>query len=87
MFVLFTLLKLTLDECKTLTKILTRNPSQQFPQTSAHFMHNKVRDKKTGKKQPCNDPGKSIVHTSSLPAFESGSEENRSMSGLLETPT
>ena len=50
MFVLFTLLKLTLDECKTLTKISTRNLSQQFPQISARFGHDKIRNKKTGKK-------------------------------------
>ena len=37
MFVSFTVLKLTLDERKTLTKISTRNRSQQFPQTSARF--------------------------------------------------
>ena len=42
-FVLFTLLKLTLDERKTLTKILTRNLSQQFPQTSARFGHDEIR--------------------------------------------
>ena len=48
-FVLFTLLKLTLDECKTLTKISTRNLSQQFPQISTRFGHGKIRNKKTGK--------------------------------------
>ena len=42
-FVLFTLLKLTLDEHKTLTKISTRNLSQQFPQTSACFGHDEIR--------------------------------------------
>ena len=42
-FVLFTLLKLTLDERKTLTKISMRNLSQQFPQTSARFGHNEIR--------------------------------------------
>ena len=36
-FVLFTLFKLTLDERKTLTKILTRKPLTTVPQTSAHF--------------------------------------------------
>ena len=36
-FVLFTLFKLTLDECKTLTKILTRNLSQPFPKP-AHIL-------------------------------------------------
>ena len=36
-FVLFTLFKLTLDECKTLTKILTRKPLTTVPQTSAYF--------------------------------------------------
>ena len=50
-FVLFTLFKLTLDERKTLTKISTRNLSQQFPQTSTHFGHDKVRNKKTSKLQ------------------------------------
>ena len=39
------IIKLTLDERKTLTKISMRNLSQQFPQTSAHFGHNKIRDK------------------------------------------
>ena len=66
MFVLFTLLKLTLDECKTLTKISMRNLSQQFPQTSAHFRHDKIRNKKTSKKHlasileeaSCIKPGK-----------------------------
>ena len=41
-FVLFTLFKLTLDECKTLTKISMRNCSQQFPQTSACFGHDET---------------------------------------------
>ena len=50
-FVLFTLFKLTLDERKTLTKISTRNLSQQFPQISTHFGHDKVRNKKTSKLQ------------------------------------
>ena len=49
-FVLFTLLKLTLDERKTLTKISMHNLSQQFPKTSARFGHDKIRNKKTGKK-------------------------------------
>ena len=39
---------MTLDECKTLTKISTLNLSQQFPQTSARFGHDK--NKKTDKK-------------------------------------
>ena len=51
MFVLFTLLKLTLDKRKTLTKISTCNLSQQFPQTSARFGHDKIRNKKTSKLQ------------------------------------
>ena len=51
-FVLFTLLKMTLDECKTLTKISMHNLSQQFPQTSARFGHDEIR-KQT----------KSILHT------------------------
>ena len=50
-FVLFTLLKVTLDECKTLTKILMRNLSQQFPQTSTRFGPNEIRK-----------PVKSILH-------------------------
>ena len=50
-FVLFTLLTLTLDEHRTLTKILTCNLSQQFPQTSARFGHDKIRNKKTSKQQ------------------------------------
>ena len=50
-FVLFTLLKLTLDERKTPTKISTRNLSQQFPQTSACFRHDDIRK-----------PAKSILH-------------------------
>ena len=34
------------------------NLSQQFPQTSAHFGHDKIRDKKTGKKHLASIPGK-----------------------------
>ena len=45
-FVLFTLLKLTLDGRKTLTKISTCNLSQQFPQTSARFGHDKIGNRK-----------------------------------------
>ena len=47
-FVLFTLFKLTLDECKTLTKISTRKPLTTVPQTSARFGHEATR--KTSKK-------------------------------------
>ena len=43
MFVLFTLLKVALDERKTLTKISMRNLSQQFPQTSARFGPDEIR--------------------------------------------
>ena len=42
--------EITSDQCKTLTKISTCNLSRQFPQTSAHFGHNKIRNKKTGEK-------------------------------------
>ena len=35
-----------------------RNLSQQFPQTSAHFGHDKIRDKKAGKKHLASIPGK-----------------------------
>ena len=51
------IIKLTLDECKTLTKN-SLNLSQQFPQTSAHFGRNKIRNKKTGKKHLASIPGK-----------------------------
>ena len=43
--------EITSDEHKTLTKISTRNLSQQFPQTSTHFGHDKIRNKKTSKLQ------------------------------------
>ena len=43
MFVLFTLLKVALDERKTLTKISTRNLTQLFPQTSARFGPDEIR--------------------------------------------
>ena len=46
--------EITSDEHKTLTKISTHNLSQQFPQTSAHIGHDKIRNKKTGEKQSCN---------------------------------
>ena len=47
-FVSFTYLhsikkKIASDERKTLTKIPTRNCSQQFPQTSAHLGHDEIR--------------------------------------------
>ena len=44
-FVLFTLSKLTLDECKTLTKISTRKPLTTVPQTSAHLGRQRNREK------------------------------------------
>ena len=49
MFVLFTLLKLNLDERKTLTKISMRKPLTTVPQTSTRFRHNE--NKKTSKQQ------------------------------------
>ena len=42
--------KIISDEHKTLTKISTCNLSQQFPQTSTHFRHDNIRNKKTGEK-------------------------------------
>ena len=42
-FVLFTLVKLTLDERKTLTKISMRKPLTTIPQTSAHLGHEGTR--------------------------------------------
>ena len=42
--------EITSDEHKTLTKISMRNLSQQFPQTSAHIGHDKIRNKQTGEK-------------------------------------
>ena len=48
-FVLFYIIKLTLDERKTLTKNW-HNLSQQFPSTSARFGQDKIRNKKTSKK-------------------------------------
>ena len=38
------------DERKTLTKISMRNLSRQFPQTSTHIGHDKIRNKRTGEK-------------------------------------
>ena len=49
-FVLFTLLKLTLDERKTLTKISMRNLSQQFPQP-AHALD--MMKQENWQKEPC----------------------------------
>ena len=37
-------IEITSDERKTLTKISMRNLSQQFPQTSAHFARDKIRN-------------------------------------------
>ena len=51
MFVLFTLFKLTLDECKTLTKISTRktshnrSPNPRTPQTTTKRQNSKLRQK------------------------------------------
>ena len=56
MFVLFTLFKLTLDERKTLTKISTRNLSQQFPQTSACFGHDGTSKTSKTAEKPENPP-------------------------------
>ena len=42
-FVLFTLVKLTLDERKTLTKISMRKPLTTIPQTSTHLGHEGTR--------------------------------------------
>ena len=50
MYHLHSIKEITSDERKTLTKISTCNLSQQFPQTSAHFGHDKIRNKKTGEK-------------------------------------
>ena len=44
MYHLHSIKEITSDECKTLTKISTCNLSQQFPQTSTHFGHNKIRN-------------------------------------------
>ena len=55
-FVLFTLFKLTLDECKTLTKISTRKPFTTIPQTSARFGHEGTRK-----------PAKSILQMAQCP--------------------
>ena len=49
-FVLFTLFKLTLDERKTLTKILTCNLSQPFPKPAHASGTIKIRNKRTGEK-------------------------------------
>ena len=51
MFVSFAFITLTLDERKTLTKILTRKPLTTIPQTSARFEHE-------GRRKPA----KSILH-------------------------
>ena len=45
--ILHSIKEITSDERKTLTKISTHNLSQQFPQTSAHSMHDKIRNEKT----------------------------------------
>ena len=50
-FVLFTLLKLTLDERKTLTKISMRNLSQQFPPNQCMLWARQNKEQKTGKKR------------------------------------
>ena len=41
---LYGVIEITSDEHKTLTKISMCNLSQQFPQTSAHFGHDKIRN-------------------------------------------
>ena len=43
--------EITSDERKTLTKISTHNLSRQFPQTSAHYMHNKIRNEEKPKER------------------------------------
>ena len=50
MYHLHSIKEITSDEHKTLTKISTRNLSRQFPQTSAHIGHDKIRNKRTGEK-------------------------------------
>ena len=70
-FVLFTLLKLTLDERKTLTKISICNLSQQFPQASARFGHDEIRK-----------PAKSILHWQGLPATSVSPGGQRCPKGL-----
>ena len=70
MFVLFTLFKLTLDECKTLTKISMRKPLTTIPQTSTRFRHEGTRKpancRETGQKYHAQSGGqkqvKSILH-------------------------
>ena len=57
-FVLFTLLKLTLDECKTLTKILTCNLSQQFP-PNQHML--RVRQNKEQENQQKNHASHPLI--------------------------
>ena len=47
---LHSITEITSDERKTLTKISTHNLSRQFPQTSAHIKHDKIRNKRTGEK-------------------------------------
>ena len=47
--ILHSIKEITSDERKTLTS--TRNLSQQFPQTSAHYMHDKIRNEKNIKKE------------------------------------
>ena len=48
--ILHSIKEITSDERKTLTKISTCNLSRQFPKTSTHSMHDKIRNKKTGEK-------------------------------------
>ena len=63
-FVLFTLFKLTLDERKTLTKILTCKPLTTVPQTSAHLRRQlKCKQQVIQKRAVCIVRGKtSIAH-------------------------
>ena len=48
--ILHSIKEITSDEHKTLTKISMCNLSRQFPQTSAHYVHDKIRNQKTEEK-------------------------------------
>ena len=59
-FVLFTLFKLTLDECKTLTKVSMRKPLTTVPQTSATILRRgKPRCRTREKRHVCITGGES----------------------------
>ena len=80
MFVLFTSLKLTLDERKTLTKISMRNRSQQFPQTSTCFGQVKQAKLQGNQKNHCaqftrRKPVKSILQDNTVANFLSQMNE------------